>query len=467
MRHTSDKILGTVSKPRSEVLKQCLGLTLFFRMILLANTASAESGLEAAYVEEISVLRMEKAAIEKQIQKLEEASAATLDTLRGKVSELSAELTELRIENDQEEEALARNRDLEVQVAEGNAFVDNFRSLSKATLEALSITRNDAAATPEAEIEQTFIAATRKIGATSGIRVEEGAFYDREGKQRTSDILWMSRVSATSLDKTHGGMLAPAAHDALKVMKAADPRLLTYADGRGAAIVEAILFDPLEKNPTGERIDKDLLQQFQSGGVIMWPILLLGIVSLFILFERHLVLRRIHTNADRLMNGVGAAIETCSWDKARALCSHNKGAVAQVLHVILNNRTRSRDQQEELVYESILAQKPKMERFLSVLNIIAAVAPLLGLLGTVTGMIGTFEVITVHGTGDPRMLSGGISEALLTTQLGLVVAIPSLFFHAILSSRVDHIVGDMETNALRLLNILHCTDDKTHARKAG
>jgi biopolymer transport protein ExbB len=82
-------------------------------------------------------------------------------------------------------------------------------------------------------------------------------------------------------------------------------------------------------------------------------------------------------------------------------------------------------------------------------------------------MIGTFEVITVHGTGDPQMLSGGISEALLTTQFGLMVAIPALFFHAILSSRVDHVLGDMETNSLRLLNLLHCTDSEAPVRKAA
>lgn len=452
---------------KQESIKKLAAISLFFLSVLTANTVSAESDFEAAIAKEMSLLQIEKNAIEKQMQKLDDESSAMLDGLRSNVSKLSAELTKLRIENDQEEESLARSRDVEVQVEEGSAFVDNFHSLSKATLDMLAVTLPDDFASPETEIAQTFVAATRKINAMSGVRIEEGEFYGSDGKQRTSDILWISRVAATSLDKTHGGMLAPAAHDALKVMKPADPRLIAFAKGEASTIAETILFDPLEKKPSVERMEKDLFQQFQSGGVIMWPILLLGLISLAILIERYFVLRRIHTNADRLMNKVGAAIETRSWDKARALCSGNKGAVAQVLHIILNNRTRSRDQQEELVYESILAQQPKMERFLSVLNIVAAVAPLLGLLGTVTGMIGTFEVITVHGTGDPRMLSGGISEALLTTQLGLIVAIPSLFFHAILSSRVDHIIGDMETNALRLLNILHCSDDRAYGRKAG
>jgi biopolymer transport protein ExbB len=164
---------------------------------------------------------------------------------------------------------------------------------------------------------------------------------------------------------------------------------------------------------------------------------------------------------------VGLHILDNAWDAARKVCEKRRGAVARVLEVILINRHRSRQQQEELVYEVILAQKPRMERFLSVLNIIAAVAPLLGLLGTVTGMIGTFDIITVHGTGDPKMLSGGISEALLTTQFGLVVAIPALFAHAILSSRVDHVMGDVETNAMRLLNQLHVTSDRAKTPTAN
>ena len=97
---------------------------------------------------------------------------------------------------------------------------------------------------------------------------------------------------------------------------------------------------------------------------------------------------------------------------------------------------------------------PRLERFLAILAIFGAIAPLLGLLGTVTGMIDTFRVITLYGTGDPRMMSGGISEALITTELGLAVAIPIMLFHTFLSRRVDHLVGDMEEKAVALTNII-------------
>jgi len=118
-------------------------------------------------------------------------------------------------------------------------------------------------------------------------------------------------------------------------------------------------------------------------------------------------------------------------------------------------RRESRETLESVLQEAILKELPRLERALPLLNIMGAVAPLLGLLGTVTGMIGTFEVINVYGTGDPRLLSGGISVALVTTMLGLCVAIPIMLLHTVLNRQVEHIVGDMEEKSVTLTNIIH------------
>ena len=102
----------------------------------------------------------------------------------------------------------------------------------------------------------------------------------------------------------------------------------------------------------------------------------------------------------------------------------------------------------EVATEAILKEQPRIERFGVALVVVAAVAPLLGLLGTVTGMMSTFDVITEHGTGDPRMLSGGISEALITTQLGLIVAIPILLLANGLNAWARTLMGTLERLAL-------------------
>jgi biopolymer transport protein ExbB len=125
-----------------------------------------------------------------------------------------------------------------------------------------------------------------------------------------------------------------------------------------------------------------------------------------------------------------------------------------VVRAGINARHEKREVLESILQEAILKELPRLERALPFLNIMAAVAPLLGLLGTVTGMISTFEVINIHGTGDPRLMSGGISVALVTTMLGLMVAIPIMLMHTFLSRQVEHIIGDMEEKSVAMTNII-------------
>jgi len=124
-----------------------------------------------------------------------------------------------------------------------------------------------------------------------------------------------------------------------------------------------------------------------------------------------------------------------------------------VVGAALRNIHRGREQLEDIVNESILHESSHLDRFGSFILVIAAVSPLLGLLGTVTGMISTFEVITEHGTGDPKLLSGGISVALVTTELGLIVAIPTLLIGNLLSGWAERIKDDMQKAALRVTNL--------------
>ena len=107
---------------------------------------------------------------------------------------------------------------------------------------------------------------------------------------------------------------------------------------------------------------------------------------------------------------------------------------------------------EEVLYERLIQTQPKLERMIPFIAVVAATAPLMGLLGTVTGMIKTFKLITVFGTGDARSLSSGISEALVTTEFGLCVAIPSLIIHALLLRRTKGVLASMEQTAVAFKN---------------
>jgi biopolymer transport protein ExbB len=141
-------------------------------------------------------------------------------------------------------------------------------------------------------------------------------------------------------------------------------------------------------------------------------------------------------------------------DTAAALTAVAKipGAGGDLLRAGIEHADEKRGTLEEILYEKILSVRPKLERFLPFIALTAAAAPLLGLLGTVTGMIKTFTLITIFGTGDAKSLSSGISEALITTELGLIVAIPALIIHGLLARMAKQKVGEMEQAAVSFMN---------------
>jgi len=134
--------------------------------------------------------------------------------------------------------------------------------------------------------------------------------------------------------------------------------------------------------------------------------------------------------------------------------SKSRKLIPKVLLTALAFKDQTRQDMENALQEAILGEIPRIERFLSTLGMLAAIAPLLGLLGTVTGMINTFHVITTYGTGDPRMMSSGISEALVTTMLGLSVAIPIMLAHTFLSRRVETLISKMEEKSVAFVNLV-------------
>ena len=139
-------------------------------------------------------------------------------------------------------------------------------------------------------------------------------------------------------------------------------------------------------------------------------------------------------------------------NKAKELSKGVKGSVGCVLSSILSKEFKTRENAEKILEEVFAKETPALEKGLSSISVMATTVPLLGLLGTVMGMIQLFEVITLHGTSDPKLLAGGISVALVTTEAGLMVAIPLQLLHTFLSNRVDRLVAKMENTGLALLN---------------
>ena len=206
----------------------------------------------------------------------------------------------------------------------------------------------------------------------------------------------------------------------------------------------------------GKNIFQKFGQFFSEGGFIMYPLFLMAIFAVFIIFERSLFYRRNHTDEDALMQKILPLLREKKPDMAR-VNSHidkAKGPITRMLSMLLNNLKATRDEAINVFQESILHEVPVFEKRLATLKIFGVVAPLLGLLGTVSGMISLFDVITIYGTKDPKLLAGGISEALITTETGLIIAVPIILAHRFLLNRVNHILLDMERYGMSLLNIL-------------
>ena len=199
---------------------------------------------------------------------------------------------------------------------------------------------------------------------------------------------------------------------------------------------------------------KSLRHTVKTGGVFMWPLLIIPLVVLYLFFAKLFAVVRSRAGGSQ---AYGKAVDSLANRPEEALKLAREQPTSPVLKVIgavAANRAKDRELAEKDVKEVLLHEVPRLERHLTTLSVLAAAAPLLGLLGTVSGLIAMFQVITQHGVNDPKLLAGGIGEALIATETGLLIAIPTLLGHNFLANRVDRIVADMEFYAMKALNMV-------------
>jgi len=192
----------------------------------------------------------------------------------------------------------------------------------------------------------------------------------------------------------------------------------------------------------------------KAGGPVMWPIIALSITAAAILLERLWSLQDERVIPRELTDKVWKLVESGQLTDKHVVALAQNSALGQILAAGLTHRDRSREHVKEAIEDTGRHVVHELERFLNMLGTIAAVSPLLGLLGTVIGIITAFNAITQQGVGDPKMLSGGIGQALIATAAGLIVAIPSLMGYRYLRGKVDGLVIAMEKEALKLVRVL-------------
>lgn len=192
----------------------------------------------------------------------------------------------------------------------------------------------------------------------------------------------------------------------------------------------------------------------KAGGPVMWPIILCSVGAAAIVLERLWSLQQDRVLPRELTDKVWKLVESGQLTDKHVEALAQNSQLGRVLAAGLQNRHRGREIIKESIEDTGRHVAHDLERFLNILATIAAVSPLLGLLGTVTGIIAAFNAIVAQGVGDPRVLSGGIGEALITTAAGLIVAIPALMGYRYLRGKIDALVIDMEKEALKLVQYL-------------
>lgn len=197
---------------------------------------------------------------------------------------------------------------------------------------------------------------------------------------------------------------------------------------------------------------EDLQAFFKKGGLVMYPLVLAAFFALLLCVERFVVLMLRGRISNKFLKKLDALVSAKNYEAAANLCLKQNSGLSMVLFSVLNKANDTRDSAEKALQEALLREQPKLDRRMGLLAAMGSIAPLLGLLGTVTGIITLFTVITEVGTNDARVLAGGISEALVTTETGLIIAIPVMILHGLLSEKIEKVNSELYVQSTALLN---------------
>lgn len=310
----------------------------------------------------------------------------------------------------------------------------------------------------EAQAALLSVSLRRLDEALGGSRFE-GTAVDSTGLVKTGTFVM---IGPSALFKSEDGQVVGMVEQRLGSL---EPAVVPFGNPLDAAAASVVIADgtgtfPLDPTLGNarkiEQIKETVWDEVQKGGVVMYPIFGLAGLALLVAMLKLLGIffTWIRTPSRRkiaaLLSAVAKQDEKAAFEKVKKI----KGPVGKMLSAGVEHLKEPTELIEEVMYEKVMGARLKLDRFLPFIAVSAASAPLLGLLGTVTGIINTFALITVFGSGDVKSLSGGISEALITTKYGLIVAIPSLLIHAFLSRLARSVTNQMEGAAVALINQL-------------
>jgi biopolymer transport protein ExbB len=413
--------------------------------------------LAAAYRKEFAFLEAQKRELTARLAQTRKSFEADRTRLERDVDSLENRVLAARADTDALNEQLVATERRQEAATEGSELLAGTLAQAQASLGLLGQDFSADAtfqAAPDADKLATLLgAAQRKLAELSTVRREQGSFFLADGTEVSGTIVRIGAVAALGMSDRGSGVLAPAGEGRFKLwnVPAADTAE-ALASNRAPTTLKAYIFESTA-TAVEPPVEKTFVSEMAKGGAIGYVILALGALGALLIVVRAVFLQRAGAAVDKIMDAVSPLVRGQRIPEAIEACKRFKGSAARVVTAALRNADRDREHLEDIVSESILHESTHLNRFGAFITTITAVAPLLGLLGTVTGMIQTFDVITEFGNSDPKMLSGGIAVALVTTMQGLMVAIPLLVVGSLLNGWADSIKDDMEKAALKVINL--------------
>lgn len=442
-----------------------LGLACLIALAGLSTLAPAPAGaaanIEEAYKREFAFLEAERHSLEQRITQLEKDHARQVAEARAALEALQGQVMTKALAADNLQEALL-NTERQADVAgEGADVMETLLTQVEATLDKGGVKlpelpAGDAYGARLEQLQRGFDAALPLLERAGTVRRSPSEYFSAGGEKISGDVLHVGAVAAYGLAPGALGALAPAGEGRLKLWPEAGGTQTARAIAEGGTPKQLglFLYESLDKG-VEQRHEKTVREVIESGGEIGWVIVLGGLLAAVLGLLRALILLPNAVDASAVIERMRPHLVSKQFGAALAIADKTRGALGRVLAATLRGIERPREQLEDTIDEAVLHETPRLDRFGNAIFVIAAVSPLLGLLGTVTGMIATFDIITEFGTGNPKLLSSGISIALVTTELGLIVAIPCLVLGNLLGGWAEQLKSDLDRASLRVVNLAH------------
>lgn len=416
--------------------------------LLATVLAAPPTSLDDARESEVEVLRAEREALRRAIDDAKDAGAAATRSMTSEVETLAAELERLQSDNAARERRLPVGERARASETQARQLVELTGQLGS-WLTTRGAKVPDGASPPEL-LPARIDAVIAEIDRTAGLRIEKDAtWFDTSGEAQRGDVLLVAEVAAVTWDDRALPLL-PTPEGLQQVSEVEGLR----EQSGDATRVRAVLHDPEGRADPDAWVAATWQTTMDRGGPLMWVLLGLGCVALLVAIERTLVIAWIAAQWRAALARIEALAHAEPKVRAKGLAAETSWIAAPLVIVAQQSEHQREDAHgraeiEERATQAVIAARERLFRRLSLLGLCAGVAPLAGLLGTVNGMITTFSVVTTKGTSDAQLLAGGISEALLTTQFGLAIAIPALIGHALLSRGARRVVVAIEQAVLR------------------